>query len=249
MLWVMITAFGVGGATIFGVFVGLILRKQSDRACGMLLSFAAGVMLCAAIIGLIIPACDGSTQQMLLAMAGVGIGALCLNYVQGFTGYLKPLLGLSGRTENSAAVNKVLLFVAAIAIHNLPEGLAAGVSFGCEKVSDALLISAGIALQNIPEGMVIIPPMLRAGIDIKHAVLCGIITGLFEIFGTFAGYFIISSCTVLLPFCLGFAGGTMLFIISDEMIPDTHLQSRDAAGTYCLLAGFCTVLFCQHFLG
>lgn len=249
MLWVMITAFGVGGATIFGVFVGLILRGQSDRACSMLLSFAAGVMLCAAIIGLIIPACDGSIRQMLLAIAGVGIGALCLNYVQGLTEYLRPLLGVAGGTENTAAVNKALLFVAAIAIHNLPEGLAAGVSFGCEKVSDALLISAGIALQNIPEGMVIIPPMLRAGIDIKRTVLCGVITGLFEIFGTFVGYFIISSCTFLLPFCLGFAGGTMLFIISDEMIPDTHLQSQGSAGTYCLLAGFCTVLFCQHFLG
>lgn len=249
MLWVLITAFGVGGATIFGVLTGIILRGQSDRVSGMLLSYAAGVMLSAAIIGLIIPACDGSTGQLILAICGVGAGAICLHYAQGLTEYLKPLLGITEARGSSEAINKVLLFVTAIAIHNLPEGLAAGVSFGCEKITDALLISGGIALQNIPEGMVIIPPMLRAGIDVKHTVLCGIITGLFEIIGTFIGYFIVSSCSFLLPFSLGFAGGTMLFIISDEMIPDTHLQSKGCAGTYCLLAGFCTVLIFQHFLG
>lgn len=250
MLWVLITAFGVGGATIFGVLVGLILRNQSDQMCSLLLSYAAGVMLCAAIIGLIIPACEASTLEMLLAIAGMAGGALSLKYVQKMTVYLKPLLGVSGKLMgNSPEIHKVLIFVTAIAIHNLPEGLAAGVSFGCENISDALLISGGIALQNIPEGMVIIPPMLRAGIDMKHTLLCGIFTGIFEIIGTFLGYFIISSCSFLLPFCLGFAGGTMLFIISDEMIPDIHLQAKGCAGTYSLIAGFCTVLMCHHFLG
>jgi ZIP family zinc transporter len=147
----------------------------------------------------------------------------------------------------------VLLFVLAIAIHNLPEGIAAGV--GCGAVSDggdlanALLIAGGIALQNIPEGMVIIGPMLAAGISPKKTFVCAAATGLVEVVGTFLGYFAVNIASAILPLALAFAGGTMLYVISDEMIPETHAHGSERAATYSLLAGFCLMLATDFYLG
>ena len=145
-------------------------------------------------------------------------------------------------------LDKVLLFVSAIAIHNLPEGLAAGVSFGSENVAEAMLIAGGIALQNIPEGMVIIGPMLAAGISPKRTFLCALATGLIEVLGTLLGYFAVSVASAILPFALAFAGGTMLYVISDEMIPETH-HDHESSATYALLVGFCIMLISDVLLG
>ena len=138
--------------------------------------------------------------------------------------------------------DKVLLFVTAIAIHNLPEGIAAGVGFGSGDTSQALLIAGGIALQNIPEGMVIIGPMLAAGISPGRTLVCGLMTGLVEVVGALIGYFAVSVASAILPFALAFAGGTMLYVISDEMIPETHAHGSERGATYALLVGFCVML-------
>jgi ZIP family zinc transporter len=143
----------------------------------------------------------------------------------------------------------VLLFVTAIAIHNLPEGIAAGVGFGSGDTSQALIIAGGIALQNIPEGMVIISPMLSAGVSAKKTFLCAMITGLVEVVGTMIGYFAVSVASAILPFALAFAGGTMLYVISDEMIPETHAHGSERGATYALLVGFCVMLATDVLLG
>ena len=135
-----------------------------------------------------------------------------------------------------------MLFVLAIAIHNLPEGIAAGVGFGTGNVTDAFLLAAGIALQNIPEGMVIITPMLSAGISPKRTFFYAAMTGMVEVLGTFIGYFAVSVASAILPFALAFAGGTMLYVISDEMIPETHAHGAERGATYALLFGFCLML-------
>ena len=137
----------------------------------------------------------------------------------------------------------------AIAIHNLPEGIAAGVGFGSGDTSQALVIAGGIALQNIPEGMVIIAPMLLAGINARKTFICAMLTGLVEVIGTFIGYFAVSVSTAILPFALAFAGGTMLYIISDEMIPETHAHGSERGATYSLLVGFCIMLITDFLLG
>ena len=141
------------------------------------------------------------------------------------------------------------MFVMAIAIHNLPEGIAAGVGFGSGNMSQALIIAGGIALQNIPEGMVIISPMLAAGVTPKKTFVFATLTGLVEVIGTFIGYFAVSIATVILPFALAFAGGTMLYVISDEMIPETHSHGCHNGATYALLAGFCIMLVFDVLLG
>ncbi|MBQ9737557.1 MAG: ZIP family metal transporter, partial [Clostridia bacterium] len=151
--------------------------------------------------------------------------------------------------SKAAEVNRTMLFVTAIAIHNLPEGIAAGVSFGTGNVTDALVVAGGIALQNIPEGMVIIGPMLAAGISPQKTFLCALATGLVEVVGTLVGYFAVSVSTAILPFALAFAGGTMLYVISDEMIPETHAHGSQRGATYSLLSGFCLMLISDVLLG
>lgn len=142
-----------------------------------------------------------------------------------------------------------MLFVAAIAIHNLPEGIAAGVGFGSENVAEALTIAGAIALQNIPEGMVIISPMLSAGVGKGRAFLLALITGLIEVAGTFIGYFAVTAASAFLPLALAFAGGAMLYVISDEMIPETHAHGSERGATYALIIGFCVMLAADFYIG
>ena len=130
-----------------------------------------------------------------------------------------------------------------------PAAIAAGVGFGSGNDAEALVIAGGIALQNIPEGMVIIAPMLAAGIKPKKTFLFAALTGLVEVAGTLLGYFAVSLSTAILPFALAFAGGTMLYVISDEMIPETHAHGAERGATYSLLFGFCLMLVCDILLG
>ena len=247
---VLITALGVGGATIIGAVIGFIFKKMSHTFSDIVLSFAAGVMLAAAVIGLIIPSLEyGGKYGILITIAGIFAGALCLNLIDKLVPHLHKLAGSDIETHNNANLSKVLLFVTAIAIHNLPEGIAAGVGFGSGDTSGALIIAGGIALQNIPEGMVIIGPMLAAGIKPAKTFWIALLTGIIEVIGTLIGYFAVSIASAILPFALAFAGGTMLYVISDEMIPETHAHGHEQGATYALLVGFCLMLVTDFLLG
>ena len=240
---VLLTAVGVGSATIIGSVIGFIFKNISHKFSDIVLSFAAGVMLAAAVLGLILPSLEyGGKFNILITVAGIFAGALCLNLIDKLVPHLHRLAGADTESHNNANLNKVLLFVTAIAIHNLPEGIAAGVGFGSDDTSQALIIAGGIALQNIPEGMVIIGPMLAAGVSPKRTFLCAMITGIVEVIGTLIGYFAVNIASAILPFALAFAGGTMLYVISDEMIPETHAHGSERGATYALLVGFCVML-------
>ncbi len=251
MQMVLITALGVGGATVFGALIGFIFKKISHRFSDILLSFAAGVMLAAAMLGLIIPSVErGGKYGLLVTVSGIFVGAICLNIIDKLVPHLHGMFQSDmENTGKNADLNKVLLFVTAIAIHNLPEGIAAGVGFGSGDVSHAFMIAGGIALQNIPEGMVIIGPMLAAGVSPKKTFIAALVTGLVEVLGTLIGYFAVSVANFILPFALSFAGGTMLYVISDEMIPETHSHGSERGATYALLAGFCVMLISDVLLG
>ena len=250
MQLVLITALGVGGATIIGSVLGFIFKKMSHKLSDIILSFAAGVMMSAAVFGLIMPSLEyGGKFGLITTITGIFTGALCLNLIDRLVPHLHKLVGPDIEPHNNANLSKVLLFVTAIAIHNLPEGIAAGVGFGSGDTSRALIIAGGIALQNIPEGMIIIGPMLAAGVSAKKTFISAMITGLIEVFGTLIGYFAVSIATVILPFALAFAGGTMLYVVSDEMIPETHAHGNEGGATYALLAGFCVMLATDVLLG
>lgn len=251
MKMVLLTALGVGFATVFGSLLGFIFKKISHKFSDIVLSFAAGVMLAAAVIGLIIPSVEyGGKYGILITVAGIFTGAVCLNLIDKLVPHMHRLVGADNEShQNNADLNRVLLFVTAIAIHNLPEGIAAGVGFGSGNNSQAILIAGGIALQNIPEGMVIIGPMLAAGVSPRKTFVCAMITGIVEVVGTLLGYFAVSLASAILPFALAFAGGTMLYVISDEMIPETHSHGSERGATYSLLAGFCLMLVSDFLLG
>ena len=159
---VLLTALGVGGATIIGALLGFLIKKPSHKFNDIILSFAAGVMLAAAVIGLVLPSLEHSSYSpaitLLITVAGVFCGALCLNLVDKLVPHLHKITGADTEEhpEKAEQLSRVLLFVIAIAIHNLPEGIAAGVSFGTGDNMQAFTVAAGIALQNIPEGMVIV---------------------------------------------------------------------------------------------
>ena len=249
---VLLTALGVGGATVIGAFIGFAFKNISHKFSDIILSFAAGVMLSAAVLGLIVPSVEygsayGMPIALLMTVAGVFVGALCLNLIDKVVPHLHALAGVESEEHNNEGLSKVLLFVMAIAIHNLPEGIAAGVGFGSGNDGQALIIAGGIALQNIPEGMVIIAPMLAAGVSKKRTLLIASLTGLVEVVGTLIGYFAVSLSSAILPFALAFAGGTMLYVISDEMIPETHAHGSQRGATYALLAGF-SLMMCMDFL-
>lgn len=247
---VLLTALGVGGATVLGSLIGFIFKKLSHKFSDIVLSFAAGVMLSAAVLGLIVPSVEmGGNFGLIVTIGGIFAGALCLNLVDKLVPHLHRLMGADNEPHQNANLSRVLLFVTAIAIHNLPEGIAAGVGFGSSEVSKALVIAGGIALQNIPEGMVIIGPMLAAGVPPKKTFICAMITGLVEVVGTLIGYFAVSVSQMILPFALAFAGGTMLYVVSDEMIPETHSHGNQRAATYALLVGFCVMLVTDTLLG
>lgn len=247
---VLLTALGVGGATVIGAAIGFLFRSISHRFSDIVLSFAAGVMLAAAVLGLIMPSLEyGGNYGIIVTVAGIFVGAACLNLIDKLVPHLHKLMGADGEAHNNADLSRVLLFVMAIAIHNLPEGIAAGVGFGSGDVSKAFVIAGGIALQNIPEGMVIIAPMLAAGVSPGRTFVCAMITGLVEVVGTLLGFFAVSVSSAVLPFALAFAGGTMLYVISDEMIPETHAHGSERGATYALLIGFCVMLVTDVLLG
>ena len=252
MQLVIITALGVGMATVLGSFIGFALKKIPHKFNDITLSFAAGIMLAAAVLGLIIPAMESGegAGNLLVVIAGILCGAVFLSLMDKVVPHMHHITGVDTETHTeSKHLNRVMLFVMAIAIHNLPEGIAAGVSFGTGNITDALTVAGGIALQNIPEGMVIISPMLNAGVKKSRAFVIALSTGLVEVIGTMLGYFVVNISVAILPFALAFAGGTMLYVISDEMIPETHSHGFEKGATYSLLIGFCVMLAMDFLLG
>ncbi len=250
MEMVLLTALGVGGATVIGALIGFIFKNISHKFSDIVLSFAAGVMLAAAVLGLILPSLEyGGRYGIIMTVGGIFVGAICLNLIDKLVPHLHKFAGAEIEAHNNKDLGRVLLFVMAIAIHNLPEGIAAGVGFGSGDTTGALLIAGGIALQNIPEGMVIIGPMLAAGVTPKRTFVFAMLTGLVEVVGTLIGYFAVTLSAAILPFSLAFAGGTMLYVISDEMIPETHAHGGERGATYALLVGFCLMLVFDVLLG
>jgi len=247
-----LTALGVGGASVIGALLGFVFKRVTHKFSDIVLSFAAGVMLAAAVIGLILPSLEyGGKAPLLTTIAGIFCGALTVNVLDKAVPHLHRLTGTDQETHPAKAeqLSRVLLFVIAIAIHNLPEGIAAGVGFGTGNTAEAFTIAGGIALQNIPEGMVIIGPMLAAGMKPGRTFIIAVITGVVEVIGTMLGYFAVTVSAAVLPFALAYAGGTMLYVISDEMIPETHAHGSERGATYSLLVGFCLMLVFDILLG
>ena len=242
MTEVLISAIGLCGATIIGAILGFFIKELPHKWNDTVLGYCAGIMLAASTISLIVPAFQ-QTDQWWLVTVGVMAGALFLNVLDLITPHLHTITGLDPEEhKNNATLNHVLLFVMAIALHKLPEGMAAGVSMCSSDGTTDWGVSVGIAIQNIPEGMVIIAPLLVAGVSAARTFGISIAIGLLEIIGVLIGFALGTASEAFLPVMLGFAGGAMLYVTSDEMIPETHTHGYQKQATYALLLGFMTML-------
>ena len=252
LIW--ISAAGLCGATLLGSILGFIIKELPHKWNDTILGYCAGVMLAASTIGLIVPAFESasyisfpSPYSYMLIVVSVMVGALFLNVLDFLTPHLHTITGLDPEQHKSnQKLNRVLLFVMAIALHKLPEGIAAGVSMSPMQDGEVdWSVSFGIALQNIPEGMVIIAPLLLAGVSSIRTLLISLSIGLLEIVGVWLGYGLGTISAALLPMLLGFAGGAMLYVTSDEMIPETHAHGYQKQATYAMLLGFMTLLLIE----
>lgn len=247
MTHVWISAIGLSLASIIGALLGFVIKALPHKWNDAVLGFCAGIMLAASTIGLIVPAAEtAGLDKWWLILIGVIIGALFLNVLDLVTPHLHKLTGLDAEEHrNNASINHVLLFVMAIALHKLPEGIAAGVGFNAAESSDAWAVTFGIALQNIPEGMVVIAPLLISGVSKWRTLFISLGIALLEVAGVWIGYGIGAISAVLLPVMLSMAGGAMLYVVSDEMIPETHAHGYQKMATYSLILGFVSLVFLE----
>lgn len=244
-LW--ISAAGLGLSSLLGSVIGLFVRRIPHRLNDVFLGFCAGMMLTASIVCLILPAIETASVvnwwQVVLGVAG---GVALIGLLDRITPHLHHLSGIKDPEQHtdSRSLNRTLLFVLAIALHKLPEGLATGVSYNGNP-SDAFALTLTIALQNIPEGMVVVTPLLMAGVRFLNTTLIALAVALLEVAGLFLGYLLGDISAYLLPFMLSLAGGAMLYVISDEMIPETHSHGFQKAATYALVAGVVIMLMIE----
>jgi ZIP family zinc transporter len=255
----------VGGIIIalmnfFGASIVLVWRNPSERALDGMLGFAAGVMLAAAFTSLIIPGIEVySGGNPIPTLIGVGLGALFLDRADVLVPHAHYLLTGARRTDAAKQDERlpvaderlagVILFILAITLHNMTEGLAVGVGFGAAGVDPAQLGSAlslmfAIGLQNIPEGLAVSVAAINAGLDRRlYAAIAGIRAGVVEIPLAVLGAVAVGAIEPLLPYAMGFAAGAMLFVISDEIIPETHRSGYERVATLGLMAGVIIMLY------
>ena len=238
MRFVFLTALGVGGATVVGGIIGFFIKSTPKKFFDLTLSFAAGIMLAAAVWGLIIPSLGGeSFGETAVTVIGIILGAFFVGCCERLAPKLRFVVG---DADTDGCADGAIMLLLAMAIHNLPEGIAAGVSLGSGDAAGAIAVAGGIALQNIPEGMVIIPPMLAAGVSRLRAFLLALFTGAVEVFGTFLGYRSVTFFAGILPLSLAFAGGAMIYVIADEMMPTAKKQGK--TGVYAFIFGTCAMI-------
>jgi zinc transporter, ZIP family len=237
-----------GLGTGVGALGILLLRRPSDRAQDAMLSGAAGIMLAATFFSLLAPAlaqADEITSNRLLAVAIVGAGVLAgaggLYAVHAKVPHEHFVLGKQG--PDSARLARIWLFVIAITLHNFPEGMAVGVGFAGGDFGNGTSLAIGIGLQNIPEGFAVALSLLSIGYPRARAFWVGMLTGLVEPVGGAMGAAAVSMTESLMPIVLGMAAGAMLFVISDEIIPETHRRGYENVATFSLLGGF-VVMMC-----
>ena len=221
-----ISVIGIFGASVLGSALGFFVKSLPHKWNDALLGYCAGVMLAASAMGLIVRVFE------------------VLNIPDLATPHLHHITGLDPEEHHrDTSLGRVMLFVMAIALHKFPEGMAAGVSMtDTADVGADWMVSAAIAVQNVPEGMVIIAPLLLAGVSRLRTAAIALVIASLEAAGVLTGYGLGRLCAPLLPLLLAFAGGAMLYVTSDEMIPETHAHGYQKQATYALLLGFVTLV-------
>ncbi|PKM37093.1 MAG: hypothetical protein CVV06_07685 [Gammaproteobacteria bacterium HGW-Gammaproteobacteria-10] len=240
-----------GLATGVGALPALFFTEISKNLFNSLLGAAAGVMLAATAFSLLVPSIDYGNQiwpgnGLWVASLGMMIGALFLHFADR---KLPHIHFDSIADQHLNSLNKIWLFIIAITIHNFPEGMSVGVSFGSGDMKNGIVLATAIALQNIPEGLAVALPLVGLGYNKWKAVGIATLTGLVEPVGGLLGITMVTIFTPVLPIAMGFAAGAMLFVISEEIIPETHSEGRSRHATFALMIGFIIMMILDNLLG
>ena len=242
-----------GLATGIGALGVLFLKRLTDRQEGTLLSLAAGIMLAACFFSLLLPALGHAEALIASKFLGVMVvifgllsGAAALHLMHRFAPHEHFIAGREG--PERANLSRIWLFVIAITIHNFPEGMSVGVGFA-GGIDNGTALALGIGIQNVPEGLAVSVALLTVGYSRVRAFWIGLLSGLVEPVGGLVGSLLVWLAEPMLPWTMGFAAGAMLFVISDEIIPETHRKGLANLATAWLMAGFALMMFLDATLG
>lgn len=249
-----IGSLAAGLMTAIGALPILIGQTVSRRKNDVLLGFAAGVMLSASYFSLVIPGLEIAAEQFgagaipaLIAAGGILLGALAILILDGVVPHRHFIKGYEGPKADS--VRKIWLFVIAVTLHNVPEGLAVGVGFGGGDIGAATTLALGIGLQNAPEGLAVALALKSEGYGKTYAFLVASATGLVEPVAGLAGVAAVSASELLLPWGLTFAAGAMIYVISNDIIPETHRHGHHKEATASLVVGVVIMMFLDVIFG
>ena len=245
ILWGTLATIGTGFATGVGALPALFTTRVSDRLLDGLLGFAAGVMLAATAFSLLVPAME--LGNVWVAVAGVLLGAAFVALMDRVVPHIHFIGGAEGPAAST--LKRITLLILAITIHNFPEGMAVGVGFGGGDLRAGFVLAIAIGLQNMPEGLAVALPLIRESYNRWKAVGLALLSGLVEPIGGFIGAAAVSVAGPLLPWGLAFAAGAMLYVISEEIIPETHRKGYAKVGTVGLLIGFVVMMALDNIFG
>lgn len=242
------------GATALGALMAIIFRDITQRTQDIMLGFAAGMMLAASSFSLILPGLAAAREitgtgplAAATVVTGLALGVLLMLGLDRFIPHEHESVGRQG--PHSERINRVWLFVLAITLHNLPEGMAIGVSFASGDLNVALPLTTAIAIQDIPEGLAIALALRATGLSSVKAMLVAVGSGLMEPLGSMIGLGISSGFAIAYPLSMGLAAGAMLFVVSHEVIPETHRNGHQTSATLGLMGGFGVMMFLDTALG
>lgn len=238
-----LASLAAGLATGVGALPALATKKASDRLLDALLGFAAGVMIAASMFGLLVP--SFRLGGVSITLLGFFFGVVFLDGANMLIPHWHRLRGLEGP---AAPIRRVWLLLLAMSIHNIPEGLAVGISFGQDDLSAGFVIAMGIALQNLPEGLAIAFPMIREGYSRSRAVVYAVLAGLVEPVWGLVGVTLVTVAKSLLPIGLAFAAGAMLYVVFQEIIPESHRRGYQREATFSTLFGVLAMVTLAYFV-
>lgn len=255
IIWIgVLASLGAGLMTGVGAIPVLFGHSMSKRTNDMLLGFAAGVMISASYFSLILPGLDAADElygsvlaSALIAGAGLALGAIAVAVLNNTLPHEHFITGPDG--ADAGALAKIWLFIIAITIHNFPEGMAVGIGFGGGNVTNGMSLATGIGLQNAPEGLAVAVALRGQGYSRWKSFGLALLTGLVEPVGGALGVGLIHVSVHVLPWGLSFAAGAMLYIISHEIIPETHRNGYQNYATTGLLVGLILMMVLDVTLG
>ncbi len=237
ILYGTLATVATGLASGLGALPVLVFKNVSDKVLDALLGFAAGVMLAATAFSLLVPAIK--VGGIWLTSSGIVIGAIFLAYSDRIIPHIHFVSGAEGP---SSTLKRIWLLILAITLHNFPEGLSVGVGFGSGDLATAVTLAIAIAIQNMPEGLAVALPLIREGYSPLRSLLYATLSGLAEPIAGFLGAAAVALARPIVPVAMGFAAGAMLYVISEEIIPETHRKGYARVGTTGLLGGFIVMM-------